>query len=379
MSYSGNETMIVDFQITDDVYQKNENRSSRLTTIVCLKKWVCLCALILCSWPLHADDAEVLATQLVNPGYQEKPQWFKNSFLDIREDVEEATSEGKRVLLYFYQDGCPYCAKLVTDNFGQIDIAEKTKKHFDTIALNMWGDREVVDFAGMDVTEKEFAKALKVQFTPTLLMLNESGDVVIRINGYFAPNKFSAVLDYVGKKMESQMEIREYLSQNVAQASSGKLHQQPDYLQPPYDFSSRQIKANRPLLVMFEQKKCRVCDELHLDILLRKESLALLEMFDVALLDMWSGTEIRTPQGAVSNAKSWAAQLGVQYSPTMVFFDESGNEVFRTEGYLKSFHIQSAMDYVSSKAYLTQPEFQRYISARADELEAQGIHVDLMN
>jgi len=52
--------------------------------------------------------------------------------------------------------------------------------------------------------------------------------------------------------------------------------------------------------------------------------------------------------------------------------------VFRTEAYLKAFHTQSAMDYVASGAYLEQPYFQRYIAARADALEAQGIHVDLM-
>jgi thioredoxin-related protein len=38
----------------------------------------------------------------------EVPAWFKETFLDIREDVREAAAEGKRLLLYFGQDGCPY-------------------------------------------------------------------------------------------------------------------------------------------------------------------------------------------------------------------------------------------------------------------------------
>ncbi|MFA7386616.1 MAG: hypothetical protein WCZ87_03030, partial [Thiohalobacteraceae bacterium] len=44
---------------------------------------------------------------MTNPGYHEKPAWFKNSFLDLREDVAEARAEDKQVVLYFYQDGCP--------------------------------------------------------------------------------------------------------------------------------------------------------------------------------------------------------------------------------------------------------------------------------
>jgi thioredoxin-related protein len=75
----------------------------------------------------------------------------------------------------------------------------------------------------------------------------------------------------------------------------------------------------------------------------------------------------------------WARELNLQYAPSLVFFDASGREVFRTEAWLRSFHIQSAMDYVASGSYLEQPAFQRYLSARADALEAQGIHVDLLD
>jgi len=64
------------------------------------------------------NNDSVLA-EMVNPGYHEKPAWFKESFLDLREDVAEASEDKKRVLLYFYQDGCPYCAKLLQDNLGQ--------------------------------------------------------------------------------------------------------------------------------------------------------------------------------------------------------------------------------------------------------------------
>ena len=72
-----------------------------------------------------------------------KPPWFKDSFLDIREDLEEATTVGKRLILCFYQDGCRYCTRLLKNNFGNREIAQKTQQHFEVIAINMWGDREV--------------------------------------------------------------------------------------------------------------------------------------------------------------------------------------------------------------------------------------------
>ncbi|MEW8385293.1 MAG: thioredoxin, partial [Candidatus Thiodiazotropha taylori] len=53
-----------------------------------------------------ADNGAGLEAGMVNPGFHDKPSWFKNSFLDLGEDIEEAAEEGKRVILYFHQDGC---------------------------------------------------------------------------------------------------------------------------------------------------------------------------------------------------------------------------------------------------------------------------------
>ncbi len=335
-----------------------------------------LIALVLALAPL-AGHAEEQATGYENPGYHEKPAWFKTSFLDIREDIAEAAAAGKRVMLYFYQDGCPYCAKLLEVNFAQREIAEKTQKYFDVIAINMWGALEVTDLRGRTTTEKGFAADLKVMFTPTLLFLDEQGKVVLRLNGYYPPHRFSAVLDYVGQHKEKEISFREFWKARAPQAASGKLHHSPDWIQPPYALDKRD--SGKPLLVFFEQKDCAACDELHEDILAREESRRLLSGFDVALFDMWAKTPLTTPDGKPTTAREWAKALNVQYVPTMVMFDASGKEVFRTEAYLRTFHVQSAMDYVLSGAYLKQPNFQRYLQARADALEAQGKHVDLMD
>jgi len=263
--------------------------------------------------------------------------------------------------------------KLLEINFGLRDISDKTRKAMDVIAINIWGDREVTDLAGNTVSEKKFAADLKVMFTPTLLFLDERGELVVRLNGYYPPHKFAAVVDYVGRHKEK---FREYWAKLSPPASSGVLHQDKDYLQEPYRLAGR--SGDKPLLVLFEQKECAPCDELHLDILKREESAGLLKRFDVVVLDMWSKTAVQTPGGVDTSAADWSKQLNIQYAPTMVMFDTSGREIFRTEAYLKAFHTQSALDYVLSGAYREQPNFQRFIQTRADALEAQGIHVDLM-
>jgi thioredoxin-related protein len=319
---------------------------------------------------------EQLAEGMVNPGYQEKPEWFANSFLDIREDIAEAQAAGKRVLLYFYQDGCPYCKKLLDTNLALADTERRMRENFMVIAINMWGDREVTDLNGAGTTEKEFAKALRVMFTPTLLFLDEQGDVVLRLNGYYPPHLFNTALDYGAQQTGGDPTFRDYVAQHSPVAASGKLHSDPLLLPADADLARRD--SGKPLLVLFEQQDCAPCDELHNDFLQRPESRAQLARFDVVLLDMWSNDPVRRPDGKTGSSADWARELDVKYAPSLVFFTADNREVFRAEALLKSFHTQSVMDYVASQAYLEYPEFQRYIAARAAALEAQGIHVDLM-
>ena len=83
-----------------------------------------------------------------------------------------------------------------------------------------------------------------------------------------------------------------------------------------------------------------------------------------------------TPDGRKTTARNWANELKVAYVPSVVVFD-AGKEVIRIEAFMKSFHFQSALDYVSSGAYKTQPNLQRFIRARADALRERGVAVDI--
>ena len=329
--------------------------------------------------PVYAKSEGELSAGMVNPGHKEQPAWFKISFLDLFEDIAEATANNKRLMVYYYQDGCPYCKKLIEDNFGQRDIANKTQQYFDVVAINLWGDNEVT-VGDKITTEKEFAEALKVQYTPTLLFFNEDKKVVFRANGYYPPEKFTALLDYIGKKQEATTSYQDYMAKVNPQPSTGRLHNNINSVVSATDLTaSNTSNKDKHLLVMFEQRNCNSCDELHLDILKRKESLELLSRFNVVVFDMWSNQMITTASGDKMTVRDWAKKLDVKYAPSLLFFNSKGDEVFRADAYLKAFHTQSIMDYVATSAYKKQSNFQRYIDARADHLHEQGIEVNLMD
>ncbi len=306
---------------------------------------------------------------------QEPPAWFAESLLFIKEDAADAAKEGKRVMLYFGQDGCPYCKQLMEVNFRQQRIVDKMKKGFVAIALNIWGDREVTWTDGRAMSEKQLTAALKVQFTPTILFLDEKGDVALRVNGYLPPDRFESALDYVSGRMEGKVSFAAFSS--VKEKANPDLNPQPFFIKPPYDL--RRKAGSKPLAVLFETPLCASCDEMHSEGFKRKEVLSLLSRFDVARFSVTENQALVTPGGQPSRASDWATALKLTYVPAILFFDDRGREVFRVEAYMRPFHLAGSLEYVASGAYRKEPSFQRFLQAEADRRRARGENIDLWN
>lgn len=307
----------------------------------------------------------------------EYPAWFKNSFLSLKEDVDEAKASGRRVILLFTQDNCPYCHLLVERNLSQRDIEATLKSRFDVIQINLWGDREVTGLDGVTQTEKNFAASLKVQFTPTILFLDETGQTVLRLNGYTPPARFKAALDWVADHGEAKQPFRDYVATlDQGQTGTGELIAE-DFFKPLTDLR-RTGKAARPLAVFFEQKDCPECVALHKRILADPSVRSELARFDVVQLDMWARrTPITTPDGKQMNIIDWARQLDLKYAPELVLFGADGKEVLRWEAGFRVFHTAGMLDYVASGAYRTEPNFQRFLTGRADRIRETGRSVNI--
>ena len=162
--------------------------------------------------------------QVASPHAISIPRWFAETFLDFREDIADARRDGKRLMVYFGQDGCPYCKLLMQTTFTETRIVDKTRKSFVPIALNLWGDREVTWVDGRRMSEKDLGRLLQVQFTPTLLFFDEKAGVIVRLNGYQPPNRMEAALDYVAGRLETKETLAAYTQRTVKDAASPTLH-----------------------------------------------------------------------------------------------------------------------------------------------------------
>jgi thioredoxin-related protein len=125
----------------------------------------------------------------------EIPEWFAETFLDVREDVRDAAKQGKRLMLYFWLEGCPSCKRMEGVTFKHPQIVARMQRELTPVAMNVLGDREVTWTDGRKLTEKSLTALLNVRSTPTLVFFDAKGDVALRISGYRDPQQFGAVLD----------------------------------------------------------------------------------------------------------------------------------------------------------------------------------------
>ena len=160
-----------------------------------------------------------------------RQDWFLQSFLDLAEDLAEATARNKRFVLLWEQRGCPYCHDLHRINLADAQAVAYIRERFAVLQLNLWGDREVTDFDGEKLREKDFARKYRINFTPTLQFFPETADEikgrkgmgaeVARMPGYFRPFHFVSMFEYVFEKRYAHQDFQRYIVEKSAARREG--------------------------------------------------------------------------------------------------------------------------------------------------------------
>ncbi len=325
--------------------------------------------------PSHAEaaDASAVSGQVTGAKMASHPDWFKESFLDLPGDVEEAADEGKHVILFMEMNGCPYCFKMVEESFKSGPTSETIQEGFEVIALNVRGDREVAVDTETSMTEKALADQLGVRYTPTIVFLDPENRPVARVNGYRNPQDFALILDYVSSKSYASQTLAEYLDGRKAGATGYAFREHPR-IQTAADLSGFKDK---PLGLLFEDPACVACDALHDGHLADPGVDEALAAFDLVRLDALSDEPITAPDGTSTTPRKLAADLGVTYRPALVLFD-GGKEIARIDSMLYRYHFIGVLEYVGQGHYKRYPDDPfDYINAKTAELTAAGKDVSI--
>lgn len=288
------------------------------------------------------------------------PDWFELGSGDLSDYLHDANTEGKTgIIVYFGQKRCAYCERFINKNLATPDISHYLQQHYKIIPIDIWGVEDVIDTNGKKYTERGLSIHYKTNFTPSLIFYDKKGKPVFRLRGYYPPYKFRAALKYVTEGFYKTETFRDY----IARAEPGLffmlggLIERDFFKQPPYNLD---VNNKKLLAVFFEQGNCHSCDLLHTGPLSKDEVLKELSQMDVVQLDMWSDTNVVTPKGRNTTAKNWAADLNLFNAPTILFFDESGNEIIRIDSVVEFYRLWGVLDYMNNRGFKTHDDYQNW-------------------
>jgi thioredoxin-related protein len=147
-------------------------------------------------------------------------QYFFNQNLgDFKAELAAAKKDGKKGILIMYElDDCPFCHRMKQTVLNQSEVQDYFRKHFLIFAVDAAGSNPVVDFAGKETTEKEFALANRVRATPVFAFYDLSGSQMARFTGAAkGVGEFMALGRYVVEDAYKTMPFAKYKQQHNIQ------------------------------------------------------------------------------------------------------------------------------------------------------------------
>jgi thioredoxin-related protein len=273
----------------------------------------------------------------------EFPDWFKLSFLDLRDDLKEVSQEGKDgLMVYFGQKYCAYCRKFLEKDLTKEDIRTYIEKHFDVIGIDIHGQRMVTDLSGREMEESRFAVQENTNFTPSVIFYNRDGHEALRLRGYYPPYRFRAALEFVADDHYSKESFRDYLARADVPLvfEPGDMNHESFFMPGPYMLDRTSLLSDPEISERMSQ-------------------------FEAVQLPFWGDVPVITPSGEHTTARMWAAKLGLFYTPTLIIFDPDGREIIRVDSVVQFYRLRNVLDYVLSGGYRDYPTFQRWRESRS--------------
>lgn len=110
--------------------------------------------------------------------------FFDQHLGDFKAELDSAKQAGKQgILLMFQQEDCPWCARMKNTILNQSEVQDYFKKNFLIFHVDIKGDTTLVDFQGVETTEKKFSEKNRVRATPVFGFIDLNGKMAYRFTG----------------------------------------------------------------------------------------------------------------------------------------------------------------------------------------------------
>jgi thioredoxin-related protein len=129
---------------------------------------------------------------------------------DIDREVRDANISNKYIALFIHKDNCGYCERMEL-LLDKDDILKIINRNFVLLDIDRDEDDERVSYQGFKGTNREFIKALDIDFFPTLVFIDTKEDKIIHWElGYRDREKLLTLLEYISSKSYKTKSLEDF-------------------------------------------------------------------------------------------------------------------------------------------------------------------------
>lgn len=118
------------------------------------------------------------------------------------------------------------------------------------------------------------------------------------------------------------------------------------------DLKSAQEKGKKGLMLFFTTEGCSYCDRFINKALADPEISTMVQKnFDSIGMEIFNDADITSPTGESITAKKFAKDVGVQFSPSLIFYGENGKQLLKLVGYQSPERFKKILNFLDKDLY----------------------------
>lgn len=131
------------------------------------------------------------------------------------------------------------------------------------------------------------------------------------------------------------------------------------------DLQEAVANGKKGIVIYFGQKRCAYCEQFIKNDLGKADIAQYMrENYNVIAIDIWGIEDITDTDGETYTEHDLSVKYETNFTPSLIFYNEDGEKVFRLRGYYEPYKFRAALRFVVEKFY-EKENFRSYL-ARAE-------------
>ncbi|MGM0460754.1 MAG: thioredoxin family protein [Bacteroidota bacterium] len=147
---------------------------------------------------------------LIQPGTLQGVQSDNEiNWVSLEEAQTRSAEDGKPVVVFVEAEWCGICKEMRRSVFPNDEVKSFLEEKYHMVSIDL-DSRKEVQFNKQLITERQFARSMGVEATPTLIFLDSNGEELGRRPGYLGRTDMKRLLEFILSDKFGVISFEEY-------------------------------------------------------------------------------------------------------------------------------------------------------------------------